>query len=89
LWNGPNDVVNGLSGGGASAPGGLGPLFDDVYSAYIGVNWDVSPGVRFSAGYEFAKFTGRQVYTDAIGTSSFNGPSTSENLIRLRLQIAF
>jgi hypothetical protein len=89
LWNGPNDLVNGLSGAGASTVGGYGPLFDDAYAFYIGVNWDISPGVRISAGDEYARFTGRQVYTDAIGTSSFNGPSTNENLIRIRLQLAF
>jgi len=90
LWNAPNDNSGSISSAtGHVTVGQYGPLFDNAYSVYLGFNWMVSPGVRFSAGVERAYFTGRQTYTAVDGTSNFSGPSTAMNLIRMRLQVAF
>jgi hypothetical protein len=90
MWNAPNDVASSISGTTGAAPvGGYGPLFNSAYSAYLGFNWAVSPGVRFSAGVEHVWFQGRQTYTAADGTSNFNGPGTTSNNIRAQLQVSW
>jgi len=90
MWNAPNDNVNSISGAsGATTIGGFGPLFNNAMAFYWGFNYNVSAGVRFSAGYEIADFWNRQVYTSAVGASQFTGPRTSAANIRAQLQVMF
>jgi len=99
FWNGPNDNTNSVSGttGNVTIPAGgsaYGPLFNNVMAFYLGFNYKVSAGVRFSAGYEIAELWNRQTYVAtgpgvSNGTSTFNGPRTDMGMIRARLQILF
>jgi hypothetical protein len=88
IWNGANDPSSTT-------------LYDDVWSAYIGVNWSIIPhSLILSGGYEYAQFTGRNVTPTSEGgngltnsnvniPSTWSGPRTDVNIIRARLSVLF
>ncbi len=90
MWNAPNDVAGSINANtGLVTAGQYGPLFDNAKSIYLGFNWALSPGVRFSAGVERVWFNGRQTYTATNGTSDFDGPGTVANNIRAQLTVSW
>lgn len=63
------------------------PLFNNVSSYYVGVNWYIEgPSVKLSLGYELDQFTDRSA-TGAGG--SFTGPRANVEGVRSQLQVLF
>ncbi len=76
-WSGGN-IIN--------AAGTFTNDFDNVWSAYLGVNWYiVGNSVKLSAGYEYARFSDRQT----VANGPFNGAPAEVSSFRMRLQFLF